>query len=396
MYVLPAEGFGGAERQGVLHMRQLPRFGVDVVPVVGPGPVIGRELEAAGLSDYVFCPEFPKAMARPPSPLGQVGRGAGYVRSYFRLRRKLIALGRARGVDAVFASRAFGWALGSAVGRRLHVPVIWRTGSRPARRTHFAAVRYVARLIRPDLLVTNSRAGSAILQDLLHVPTAVVPNGVDERRFDPARVRPRVLDELGLDATSPVVGLAARPTYEKGLDSLAEVTRLLVQRVPGVRVLVAGEFAWRAHFRRHFGALGLDDRVLFLGHVDDVESFYASCDVVVLTSHRQSIELSSNAILEAMAMERPVVVSDVGGMAEVVREGEHGFLVDPDNPAIFADRIAVLLGDREMRLRMGRAGRATVLAHHRGEVVAARLAALIGQVCRRATLLEETWTTAED
>jgi glycosyltransferase involved in cell wall biosynthesis len=392
MYILPAEGFGGAERQGVLHMRLLPRFGIDVVPVVGPGPVIGRQLEAAGLREYVFCPEFPKAMARPPTLLGQPGRGLGYVSSYFRLRRKLIALGRAHHVDAVFASRAFGWAVGSAVGRRLGVPVIWRTGSRPSRRAHVVAVRTVARLIAPDLLVTNSDVGSEILRSLLRVPTKVVPNGVDERRFDPARVAPRFRQP----GTSLVVGLAARPTYEKGLDSLAEVTRLLVQQVPSVRVLVAGDFAWRDHFHRRFHEAGLDERVSFLGHVDDVESFYASCDVVVLTSHRQSIEMSSNAILEAMAMERPVVVSDVGGMAEVVREGEHGFLVDPDEPAMFAARIATLLDDGELRARMGLAGRATILARHRSDVVTARLAELIARVCGRPQVAEETWTTAEE
>lgn len=391
MYILPAEGFGGAERQGVLHMRLLPRFGIDVIPVVGSGPVIEGQLRAAGLHDYVFCPEFPKALTRPPSPIAELGRGLGYLRSYFRLRHKLIALGRAQRVDAVFASRAFGWAVGSGVGRSLGVPVIWRTGSRPARRAHVAAVRTLARLIAPDLLVTNSDVGNEILRDLLRVRSVVVPNGVDERRFDPARVPPRFRE-----GTSLVVGLAARPTYEKGLDSLAEVTHLLIQRVPNVRVLVAGDFAWRDHFRRRFHDSGLDDRVKFLGHVDDVESFYASCDVVVLTSHRQSIELSSNAILEAMAMERAVVVSDVGGMSEVVRDGEQGFLVDPDNPAMFATRIATLLDDGELRARMGRAGRATILANHRSDVVTARLADLIAGVCGRPKLAEETWTTTEE
>jgi glycosyltransferase involved in cell wall biosynthesis len=391
MYILPAEGFGGAERQGVLHMRLLSRFGIDVVPVVGSGSVIGGQLQAAGLRDYVFCPEFPKAMTRPPTLLGQLGRGLDYVVSYFRLRRKLIALGRAHRVDAVFASRAFGWALGSAVGRRLGVPVIWRTGSRPARRAHVAAVRYVARLVAPDLLVTNSDVGGGILRDLLRVRTVVLPNGVDERRFDPARVAPRFRDPN----SSLVVGLAARPTHEKGLELLADVTRLLVGHVPSVRVLIAGDFAWREHFRRRFRELGLDDRVSLLGHVDDIESFYASCDVVVLTSQRRSIELSSNAILEAMAMERPVVVSNVGGMAEVVRDGEHGFLVDPDDAAMFAARIATLLDDRDLRVRMGRAGRATVLAHHRSDAVAARLADLIAHVCGGPKLAEETWTTAE-
>jgi glycosyltransferase involved in cell wall biosynthesis len=382
MYIMPAEGFGGAERQGILHMLNLPRLGIDVVAVVGPGAVIRRQLETSGLHDYVFCPEFPKAMAHPPSPLGHLCRAAGYLVSYFKLRRKLIALARQQQVDVVFASRAFGWAVGSAVARRLGIPVVWRTGSRPARRAHSAAIR-LARLIAPELLVTNSTQGSAMLARMLGVASAVVPNGVDPRRFDPERVRPRFREQLGHDPEVPLVGLAARPTYEKGLDLLARVSRILVQRIPNVRVLVAGEFAWREYFRRRFRALGLDDRVVFLGHVDDVEAFYRSCDVVVLTSHRASIEMSSNAILEAMAMERPVVVTDVGGMAEVVQEGEQGFLVDADDAELFAERVGRLLEDRELRRRMGRAGRAAVLERHGDQAVTGRLAELVEGVCRK-------------
>jgi glycosyltransferase involved in cell wall biosynthesis len=257
LYILPAEGFGGAERQGALHIADLPRVGVEVVAATGPGQPIQVQLARAGVRDYVLCREFPDARVSSRGWRASLARPWLYARSWRRSVRALTSLGRQRRVDAVFACRAFGWTVGSAVARRLGVPVIWRAGSHPASQAHAFALRHLARRIAPDLLIANSESGRRAYAEALGVPTTILYNAVDTERFSPGRASPRVRLDLGL-GTIPVIGLAARPAPEKGLDCLAEVARRISHRFPTARFLVAGEFPLRAHYQQTFAALGQD------------------------------------------------------------------------------------------------------------------------------------------
>jgi glycosyltransferase involved in cell wall biosynthesis len=117
----------------------------------------------------------------------------------------------------------------------------------------------------------------------------------------------------------------------------------------------------RAEFEARFRRRRLDHHARFVGHVDDVENFYASCDVMILTSRSRSPEASSNALLEAMAMERPVVATRVCGAPEMIEDGREGWLVGETDVAAFADRILLLLANEPLRKRLGSAGRAQVL-----------------------------------
>src|SRR5439155_24647977 len=111
----------------------------------------------------------------------------------------------------------------------------------------------------------------------------------------------------------------------------------------------------RAEFAARFPERGLDRHATFIGHVDEIESFYASCDVMILTSRSLPAEASSNALLGAMAMERPVVATRVAGLPEMIDDGREGWLVGESDAGGFAEKIALLLGDEALRRRMGRA-----------------------------------------
>jgi glycosyltransferase involved in cell wall biosynthesis len=116
-----------------------------------------------------------------------------------------------------------------------------------------------------------------------------------------------------------------------------------------------GEIADRAR------AAGLGDRVLALGHRDDVPAILCAADLVVDASWAGLGITGSNR--EALACERPVVATAVEGMPELVRDGETGRLVPPRDPAALADAILALLDDRTSALTMARAGRKRVEAH---------------------------------
>jgi glycosyltransferase involved in cell wall biosynthesis len=376
LYIMPAEGFGGAERQGVLHIANLPKLGVEVVAVTGPGQPIRRELDRAGVTGYVWCTDFPDLSVEARGLLPRLLRPWIYYRSWARATHSLVELGRRERVDLVLASRTFGWIVGSVVARQLDIPVIWRVGSLPSKRGHWFSLRRLASLIAPSALVANSEAGRQVYSRFVRVPSAVLPNGVDTRRFSPEHASTRLRSELGLDHT-PVIGLAARPAPEKGLGYFAEVVRIIASSRPHVRFLIAGEFSWRSFYQRQFEEMGLGQTVTLLGHVGNIESFYASCDVIVLTSLRSSVESSSNAVLEAMSTARPVVVTDVGAMSELVEEGVSGYLVSPDEPALFASRLTSLIESPDLRGKIGADARKRILQRHSQEEVGATLASIL-------------------
>jgi glycosyltransferase involved in cell wall biosynthesis len=119
--------------------------------------------------------------------------------------------------------------------------------------------------------------------------------------------------------------------------------------------LIVGEGPDRGIVEAEIGRLGLDGRVRLAGERDDVAELLAGSDVFVLSSRSEGLPVS---VLEAMAAELPVVASDVGGLSELVVDGETGILVPAGDEAALAEALADLLEDRERRLELGAAGRA--------------------------------------
>jgi glycosyltransferase involved in cell wall biosynthesis len=381
LYVQPAEGFGGAERQSVVLIRRLRELGHDVFPFVGPGQPIRDALESAGITDYVFTDQFPKATIEPLKFRERLRRGVEHLLAWRRAgHAALEAAHTLGGIDLVFASRPLGWAAGGMVARRLGVPIVWRCGSMPTSRAQAIALRWLGRLFPPDALIANANALESLMAGMVKVPSAVIRNGVDLDRFNPRRTAPVFRSALGLE-NAPVIGVAARPHPDKGFDLLADVVERVSQREPQARVLVAGDDSWRLHYQRRFRERGLGMRVTFLGHVGQMETFYRSCDVVALPSQPREESLP-NAVLEAMAMERPFVATTAGHLREVITPGEQGLLTPPDDADGFAGHLVRLLRDETSRRRMGAAGRATVVAQFDDRAIARKLVGLLDAVCR--------------
>lgn len=377
VYVQPAERLGGAERQGVLAMRLLPRFGVDVIPIVGPGEAVRTALTRSGVG-HVFCPEFPTGFEEPAPYSERMARHARTVMSHYVLRDRIANVARERGADMIFASRPFGWVVGGAAAKLAGLPSVWRAGSRTTSRQQRAWLRLGNRMLKPVALVSNCRAVADSIHPLLACDSYLVPNGVDLERFDPDATQPsyRQLIESG---AGPVLGVVARPAAEKGFDTLVRAMELLVRRCPATRLLIAGDYPGRERYEVELMRV-THGATRFVGHIEAVENFYRSCDVICLASRERSVEGLSNAVLEAMAMERPVVATTVGGIAEAVTHGCEGMLVPPDDPEALADAVARLFESPELRARMGEAGRATVRAKFSAHVVVHQLADLLQEI----------------
>jgi glycosyltransferase involved in cell wall biosynthesis len=172
---------------------------------------------------------------------------------------------------------------------------------------------------------------------------------------------------------APVISIVARLQEVKGHRVFLESARQVLSKRPDARFWVVGDGELRKELEAASKQLGLSKAVSFLGYRNDVDSLMASSDVVVSAS---SYEALSRSLLEALALERPVVAPFVGGIPEVIRKGETGLLVPPGDPSALAAGILQLLNDPNLAQRLASAGRKFVGEHFSLKVQASALAGL--------------------
>ena len=185
-----------------------------------------------------------------------------------------------------------------------------------------------------------------------------IPLGLElEPMLQAERERGNLRAQLGLDRRVGIVGIVARLVPIKAHEVFLDAASRVHTVAPRTRFLVIGDGERRAELEQMTADRGLADAVHFLGWRGDMHCVYADLDVVALSSNNEG---SPVALIEAMAAARPVVATAVGGVPEVVRDGENGLLVPPRDPAALAERILRLLREPERATAMGLAGRAWV------------------------------------
>lgn len=194
----------------------------------------------------------------------------------------------------------------------------------------------------------------------LHRPVVYVPNGVDEEVFHPPGTTMRKTARARLGAVSRSVLLCPRRlVWKNGVDLLIEALKSMVGRHADLVAVLAGSGPEERRLRARADSLGLTQAVCFLGDVPHrrMAELYAAADLVVIPSR---LEATSLAALEAGACGVAVVAARVGGLPEVVADGESGLLVEPDDPIALASAIDALLCDPARRAALGAGGRALV------------------------------------
>ena len=158
----------------------------------------------------------------------------------------------------------------------------------------------------------------------------------------------------------PVITTVGNLRWVKGHDVLLEAAAMVSRAMPGARFTLGGEVLepeYYAALQQQMTRLGLEQRVSFVGGVQDLPRHLAGADLFVLPSRSEGF---SNAILEAMAASLPVVATDVGGNAEAVRTGVTGLIVPPENAEALAGAILAILSDPQRAAAMGAAGKKVV------------------------------------
>lgn len=186
----------------------------------------------------------------------------------------------------------------------------------------------------------------------------IIHNGVDPALFEVNSDR-RVLAEFGFAEPDPVVGILGSLLPVKDHATFLRAARIVIDEMPGVRFLVIGDGPTRPELVALSSELRITANVHFAGTRSDVARLLGAIDVFALTSTTECFPM---ALLEAMACARPAVCTAVGGIPEMVNDGETGYLVPPKDPRQLAARLLSVLSDPPTAHRMGRAARHRVEA----------------------------------
>jgi glycosyltransferase involved in cell wall biosynthesis len=224
-----------------------------------------------------------------------------------------------------------------------------------------------------DRLIAVSRSICRKLEweGRMTIPVDLIYNGVDLSRYDETEACCTLPMDYGFPEGTPLVGAVGRLEPEKGHQTLLEAWPLVLEKVPAARLLIVGEGSQREPLEDQAEALALlgeactgdscvgtrharpGAKVIFTGLRDDIPQVTAALDVAVLPSYR---EAQGMVILEAMALRRPVVATNVGGIPEMIEDGVTGLLVPPHDAPALATAISRLLLDHPLADMLARAG----------------------------------------
>ena len=211
----------------------------------------------------------------------------------------------------------------------------------------------------PRLIAVSGEIRRELLRRGVHPErVTTILNGIDPEAFRRDRSRsPAVRGSLGLGLGDIVLGTVGRLEPQKRFDRLLEVFAGLRKSRPRLRLVLVGEGSARGDLEALRRKLGIEDDCHLLGHRADVADLHHAFDLFVQSS---DYEGTPNVILEAMALQTPVIATDVGGTGELISDGEHGLLVPPGDAERLSQAIARALDDPAATARRAAAARARV------------------------------------
>ena len=307
---------------------------------------------------------------------------------------KLYRLMRRQKPDIVHTHTATAGLLGRLAAKLAGAPVILHTFHGHVLRGYFGPLRskalvwmerFLARL--SDRIVTVSEGqrrelagyGIASLEKI-----TVVPLGFElEDLLACESHRGELRHELGLAAENKLVGIVARLVSIKNHRLFLQAAQVVAEAVPQARFLVVGDGELREELEAYTCDLGLDEKAFFTGWRRDLAHLYADLDVVALTSINEGTPVS---LIEAMAAGVPVAATAVGGVPDVVVDGETGYLVEAGDMRGMASAIIELLRNPEKAREMGQKGREAVYPKFAAQTLIANVAGLYAELLRQKSV----------
>lgn len=224
--------------------------------------------------------------------------------------------------------------------------------------------RFLARHTQRIIVLSQTQLDDLANRHRIAPPAkfSVVPLGFALDEFNAASSKSGAFrQELGINRDAKLVGIVGRLTAIKNhflfLDAAARVSDSL----PEIQFVIVGDGDLRPAVEQYARGLGISERVIFTGWRRDMPGIYADLDLLVISSDNEGTPLSA---MEAMASGCPVLATSVGGMPDLIQDGQTGRLVPPRDADAMAEAMLALLGDKPEARRLALAGQSTVVAHY--------------------------------
>jgi len=311
--------------------KNLPKEKFDVLFLIpGPGPIKAM-LDEAGLRTIILNGIFRRA----------------------KLRRTIIG----EGVDLVHVNTlAAGWAIAPA--KEAGAKVVWHIREDIS---YMKGISFGELSKKADVIIAISNWVKKSLPGIAG-KVKVVYNAVDLKDFSPNISGEKVRAQFGVGRDDVLVGQIGAISRRKGSDVFVQAASKVSKEAKHIKFLMIGDFIPGEFFKKQFEKVldssGMKGHIIFVPPKKDIRDIFAALDIVVCSSRSEPF---GRTIIEAMAMEKPVIATDVGGIPEIIIDGTTGIIVKHDDIEKLADEILYLSGDKNRMEDLGKAGRVRAL-----------------------------------
>lgn len=212
-------------------------------------------------------------------------------------------------------------------------------------------------------------------------PIGIVPNGVDVKKFQIPKSKYQINSKIQNPKVQTIITIS-RLVPKNGIDTLIKSTKELKSLIPNSKFLIqiVGSGPDENKLKKLTKDLGVDNVVEFVGEVnpDNIPKYLASADIFVRPSRSEGL---GNSFLEAMAAGLPIIGTPVGGIVDFLKDGETGLFSKVDDPKSLAEKIQLLLTDREFRNRIATNGQKLVIDKYSWDNVAQKMNNIFKKLC---------------
>jgi glycosyltransferase involved in cell wall biosynthesis len=336
MLITPCFGFGGLERVVLSIAEEIDRekYNPSFCTLLTPAPEMLERMQQLDVRCHVL----------------DKGRGINYCLPV-KLRNLLL-----REKIQIVNSHDIGATLYAAIAARLAgIPAVIHTEHSQilTKSRHLGLYRWIFNTLVSYSITVSHDLEQYLMKtfNLRRDKVRTVPNGIDVEKFGSCLDLGYLRREFNLKGNETVIGTIGRPTTQKSIDTLLEAFRRLVAGRSDLRLIVVGDGDLRTSLIRLSEQLGIRNKVVFTGIRQDIAHLLHLFDVFVLPSLWEGQPIT---IMEAMAAEKPIVATFVGGNSEILRKGEFGLLIAPRDPTAMAKAIDSVLNDPSLAGRLAK------------------------------------------
>lgn len=308
-----------------------------------------------------------------PGPLVKFYQKQGFktipleLRHHYRSVFELIGIIKKNNISIVHTHNLLADKVGCMAAKLAGVPVIISTlhklvniSSSGKRKYNFPIWlhNYIVKYLTDRIITVSDAVRSTAIKELKVKPSQVITihNATDLNKFQKDIPQDKILSlkkELNITPDSIIVTVIGRLTTGKGLEDFLGCIPNVINKTKEVIFLIVGQGRQKPRFIKLAKTLGIEKNIVFTGYRSDIERILKLSDIVVVPSLAEGL---SRVILEAMASEKAVIATDVGGNSEAVVHNKTGMLVPPKNPNALSESLLMLISDRDKMKQMGKAG----------------------------------------